>query len=149
MPMQIPLIAYISIFSSLLPIIALLLFRKIKEWHLWVILFYCLYSFVNDEVILYRASHKLSYPSLLFTFTIVEFISFSVFLYSVLKNPLSKKILSVVSILFLGLCLYPLVFRLKGTSNFDSVQTSVEAIIVIVFALVYLFEEMNQPQVTF
>mgnify|MGYP001770955800 CR=1 FL=1 len=148
--MQLPLIAYISQYSAFLPIIVgFVLFNKIKDWRLWAILFYCLYSFINDEVIVYRVIHHLSYQGFLFIFTLIEFLTFSFFLYSFLKGSLSKKLILTVSILFICFCLYLFVFKLRKDANFDSVQTSVEAIVVIIASLIYLFEEINKPDVTF
>lgn len=147
--MQLPPLAYISIFSALLPIIVgLLFFKRLKPWHLWVIIFYGIYSFVNDEVIVYKLTNHLPYKRYLFTFTIVEYLAFATFLWSVIKHPLVKKAIIITSIAFTLFCLYTLLIRPK-IGNFDSVQTSIEAIVVIVFSLIYLFEEINKPQVAF
>lgn len=143
------LTTYLSQYSALLPIIVgLLFFNRIREWHLWVIFFYCLYSFGNDYLIIYRFKHHLTYKKFLFTFTIIEYLVFAGFLWSILKNELLRKILLGVSIAFTLFCLYPLLIRPK-IGNFDSVQTSIEAIVVIIFSLIYLFEEINKPQVAF
>lgn len=143
------LTTYLSQYSALLPIIVgLLFFKRIKEWHLWVIFFYCLYSFGNDYLIIYRFKHHLTYKKFLFIFTIIEYLAFTTFLWSMLKNKIIRNSLLIISILFTLFCLYPLLI-LPKIGNFDSVQTSIEAIVVIIFSLIYLFEEINKPQVSF
>jgi hypothetical protein len=143
-----PPLQIITLFSALLPITTILvLFKKIKSWQLWVIAFYCIYSFTNDNLILSRFNKGLEISTLLYSFTIVEYLVFATYLWSILKNKTFKYILIAASAFF---TIYCLTYLIQNTFiKFDSIQTSIEAIVIITFCIIYLFEEMNQPQVTF
>jgi hypothetical protein len=143
-----PLSVLLSQYSALIPIVVFLIFlNKIKSWQLWVIFFYCAYSFTNDNLIISRFGKGLEITTLLYYFTIVEYLVFSTYLWSILKNRAFKYILITISVLFTFYCLF---YILQNTfKGFDSIQTSIEAIVIITFCIIYLFEEMNQPQVTF
>lgn len=143
-----PLSVLLSQYSALIPIVVFLIFlKKIKNWQLWVIFFYCAYSFTNDNLIISRFNKGLEISNLLYTFTIVEYLIFATYLWSILKNKSFKLILIAASALF---TIYCLAYLIQNTFiKFDSIQTSIEAIVIITFCIIYLFEEMNQPQVTF
>jgi membrane-bound ClpP family serine protease len=53
----------------------------------------------------------------------------------------------VLTILFISFCIFNILA--KPFKNFDSVPTSIEAILLIAYCIVYLFEEVNKPQITF
>lgn len=144
---MLPLI-YISPLSHLLPIlIFLLFFRGKKELSVWVIFFYCIYSFSNDLIILYRSDHKLEYLIFLYTFTIIEYLFFSILLYSLIQSKVLRKGIIVISLLFIGFCLYNIINT--PIKKFDSVQASIESILVIAYCIIYFYQQLNQPQVTF
>lgn len=143
-----PPIQIATLFSALLPIATnLILFKKIKSWQLWVISFYCLYSFSNDLFILNRFSKGKEISTLLYSFTVVEYLVFATYLWAVLNSKLLKKVLLTVSALFTLYCFFYIVQ--KPFSKFDSVQTSIEAIVIFSFCIIYLFEQINQPQIIF
>lgn len=143
-----PLSVLFSQYSTVLPILVFLLFlKKTRGWHLWVIFFYCIYSFSNDTVILYRFNQGESVKGFLYCFTIIEYLIFASFLFSILINKTIKRILIFVSLLFTISCLY-LIF-METLKKFDSFQASVSAILLIAFCIVYLFEQINKPEITF
>lgn len=143
-----PLSALFQQYSYFLPILVFLFyFKKIKDWHLWVVFFYCLYSYINDTIVVYRFRHNLAINNLLYSFTIIEYLIFALCLFKVLKNNISKKVLLVVSALFLLFCFYAITHQ--TLKKFDSVQSSLSAIILISFCIIYLFEQINKPDITF
>ena len=142
-----PSLDYISAFSNLLPILIFLpFFSKRKELPVWVIFFYCIYSFINDFIILYRDNNGLSFSIFLYVFTIIEYILFSFLLYFLIKNKTVKKAILLLSLCFIAFCLYN-IFD-KAVEAFDSVHASVESILLIAYCIIYLYEQLNQPQTT-
>lgn len=143
-----PLSVTLSQYSAILPIVVfLLLLKKIKDWHLWVIFFYCVLSFSNDTILIYRDNRGLRIREFLYSFTIIEYLIFAAYLVSILTNKLVKKILLILSTLFTIFCLYIIIG--ESLKKFDSVQSSISAIILISFCIIYYFEQINQPQFTF
>jgi hypothetical protein len=143
-----PLSALLQQYSPILPILAFLFFfKKIRGWHLWVIFFYCLYSFANDYFILDKVEKGLSIKIQLYIFTVIEYTVFAFFLGSILENELIKKILVGVSIAFVVFCFYQI--YAQTIKVFDSLQTAMGAIILIAFCIAYLYEQINKPQLTF
>jgi hypothetical protein len=53
----------------------------------------------------------------------------------------------LASVLFLTFCLY--LVTQENLDIFDSVQCSISAIILIAFCIIYLFEQINKPELTF
>ena|SRR5579875_2193690 len=142
------MLSYISQYSAFLPVaVFLAFFRKIKEWHIWIIAFYCIYCFGNDWLMTYRFKHGLRIGAFFYIFTIIEYSIFAIFLWSIFSNKLLKRILLILSIVFIAFCLEVLV--LHTIKKFDSVQVSTEAIIILGFCIAYLFEQVNKPQITF
>jgi hypothetical protein len=138
----------LSVYSSLLPIlISLFFYKKIKEISIWVVVLYCLYSFVNDEIIDHKLKHDQNVSIYLYYFTLFEYLAFGGILYTFIKKSAIKKVLIFATIIFSFFCLYMINFgKLKV---FDSLQTSIECIIIILFCLYFLFEQLANPQEEF
>ncbi len=140
------LVDSILYFSGILPILVFLIFIfKMKKDEVWVIFFYCVYSFSNDSLIIYRSSHSLKFSVFLYVFTLLEYLFFSFVLYFFIRNTLFKKIIILISIAFTIFCLYNILFT--RFSKFDSYQASIESILIIIYCIFFLFEEMNNPQI--
>lgn len=136
----------ISYFSGLLPLLVfLLLLRRMKEGLVWVIFFYCIYSICNDSIIIYRASHHLSFSVFLYIFTLLEYLFFSIVLYFFLHSPFLKAIVITLSIVFVCFCLYNIFFI--NFKKFDSYQASIESILIIAYCVFFFFEEINNPRI--
>ncbi len=143
-----PLSTILAQYSALLPIIVFFLyFKKIKDWHLWVIFFYCVVSFSNDSVLIYRVKHDLDLKPFLYAFTIIEYLIFAVFLFSIIQSKVVKRVLLALSVLFTLFCLYAITWEVL--KKFDSVQSCLSAILLISFCIIYLFEQINKPDITF
>lgn len=143
-----PTLDFITYFSSLLPILVFLPFLlKKKELPVWVIFFYSLYSFSNDTIIIYRSDHHLRFSIFLYIFTIIEYLLFAFILFKVIINKKVKQIIILASVLFTAFCLFNILG--KHIHQFDSVQASIESILIIAYCITYFYEQINQPQVTF
>ena len=114
---------------------------------LWVILFYCAYSFSNNTKVMYDSDHGRNSFFLFYVFTIVEYLLFAIFIYTVLGRPVLRKALIVCSALFTSFCLFNIFSQPKY--HFDSLQTSIESLILLIFCILFFFEQINKPQVVF
>lgn len=139
---------YLSFSSHFLPIVLFFL-RRGKEKSTpesKVLIYYILYSIVSDTLLLLTTDDS-SILFLLSLYTVIEYIAFSFFLYHNIKKRIIK---IVVFISIFGFSLYSGIhYSLAGTFNFDSLPASIEALLIISFCVVYLFERLNTPEVSF
>jgi hypothetical protein len=141
---------WIAYFFGLLPIMVFLFFlfyRKSFQIPLWVILLYSIYSFANDTKAVYDHFHDGASLILLYIFTIVEYSLFALFIHRVLGNPFYKRALILCSVLFIAFGLFNILFQPQY--QFDALQTSIEVLILLVFCILFLFEQINKPEITF
>jgi hypothetical protein len=121
--------------------------RHTKRKELWVIFIYSLYSFLNDVILFNLSTLNLSGKLFLSTYTLVEFFLFSYFIWLIIDNKQFKKVIAVVSSLFIiFICYY---FFTTKWNFFDSVPVACESILIFTFSLYYLFEQINKPRVLF
>ena len=139
---------YLSFLSHFLPIVLFFL-RRGKEKitpESKVLVCYILYSIVSDTLLL-LATNNSSIFFLLSLYTVIEYCTFSFFLHHIIKKPVIK---NVIFISMWGFCLYSGIhYTLGGTFNFDSLPASIEALMIIIFCVIYLFERLNTLEVTF
>jgi hypothetical protein len=120
--------------------------RHTKRKELWVIFIYSIYSFLND-VILFNLANKVTTRLLLSTYTLAEFFLFSLFIWLIIDSRQFKKVIAIVSTLFvIFICYY---FLTTKWNFFDSVPVACESILIFTFSLYYLFEQINKPRVLF
>lgn len=116
--------------------------RHTKRKELWVIFIYCVYSFLNDFILV-----DLWTKLFLSTYTLVEFFLFSYFIWLIIDNKQFKKVIALVSSLFIiFICYY---FFTTKWNFLDSVPIACESILIFTFSLYYLFEQINKPSVLF
>jgi hypothetical protein len=143
----------ISNYSALLPLVIVFFYSRIKKdnnyLRYWVILLYCILSFL--EFLVYRFFHAGTKPVIelivLSTFTIFEYSFFAYFLYLNINNNSLKKLIIILSILFVGYALFH--FKFNTDKNFDSVPASVECILIIIYCIFYFFDKLNDPSINF
>jgi len=139
------LLRIISIFSGLLPIFFFTLFRSRNRYGgVMVIFFYCIVSFLTDlsyDFLKRRISNFYIYS----TFTIVEYTLFALFLYLCFKEKVFKYILLLCSLIFYGIAFYTLFS--KRTAGFDSFSASLEAVFIIIYSILFLYEQIKDPAV--
>lgn len=81
--------------------------------------------------------------------SIIEYTLFSIFLYLSFKQKNFRLILLILSLVFYGL-VFSFVFRYSSdTQNFDSPSASLEAILIIVYSIFFLFEQIKDPSIVF
>jgi len=109
-----------------------------------VILFYTIASFLTDLSygLLKRETSDFYIYS---TFTIIEYSFFALFLYLCFKEKVFKYILLLCSLVFYGIAFYTLLS--KRTADFDSLSASLEAVFIIIFSILFLYEQIKDPAV--
>ena len=128
-----------------MPIISFF-FVKDKKAGLWVIFFYFVYGFLSDAVI--NSIVNGIHPFLGWRmFTVIEFIVLSVYFHKIISNKIIKKIIPVIATVFVLFCLYDL-FTSKS-SYFDSVPVAVEAILILGYCVIFLFQQLKSPDSLF
>ena len=80
-------------------------------------------------------------------YTIAEYTLMAIFFYLTLQTPAFKKALIVCSVLFY--IISPINIIYYRNLNFDSLTFSAEAGFVVVFSIMYFYEQINDPKVTF
>lgn len=130
-----------------MPIVIFLLFLKEqKSKELWVIFLFTIYSFLNDCGLYFLKGQETA-VQLLNLFTIVELGTFSYFFYIIFRFKYKKAILAIISgifILFSSIYLYS--FPAGEVSNIQSLPVTIEAFILITYALYYFYEQIERPQ---
>jgi hypothetical protein len=144
------LVEHISEFSPLLPLALFFIFLKQnKKKELRVIVFYILYSFINDVsiIIASQKDNALLVKYLSGIFTVAEYLFFISFFSLTIQNKTAKNILFFVSILFIAICGFNYLFN--KSSIFDAIPAVTESIIIISYCIYYLFEQIKTPQLLF
>ncbi len=141
------LLANSSSISGILPIIFFFIFfRRNKELVLWVVFLYTLLSFSTD-IAFFIAKSKVAHFRILYSFTIIEYTFFSIFLYLNLKSSIIKRFLLLGSLFFYFFALYSIA---KTTDyKFDSLSASVESTLIILYSILFFFEQLKSPENTF
>jgi hypothetical protein len=146
-----PSLEDISVYTDLLPILVILLLAfRIKVLPIWVILLYCSYSFVNNQLLILRQEEIATNDVRLYLqfFTLFEYLAFATVLYLILKNKLAKNILILISFGFTIFCVYG-IWNKEQFKSLDSLQISIESIIIVVFCLYFLAEQIIYPEIEF
>jgi hypothetical protein len=79
------------------------------------------------------------------SFTIIEYSLFALFLFLSFSKKIFKIILVVASLAFYLIATSN--FLIKANGDFDSLSASAEAVLIIVYSLFYLYEQVNDPSV--
>jgi len=139
------LLQNITLYSHLIPLFLFSLFLlRNKQLDIRVILFYCLYSFINDFLIL-RFSPNQRFV-LLSLFTVIEYSAFALVIYLNLTNNFFRKFILIISPFFIAFSIFQ--FLRSEDHNIDSLSITVEYILIIIYCLLYFFEKINDPATT-
>jgi hypothetical protein len=132
----------ISNFSDLLPLVFFLLFKlKSKEKTLRVIFFYLLYSLVSEIVLYFYHTRYFAHTMYAF-FTILEFSCFCLFYYFAVSTTIVRKGLLPLWSLFFIFALVDF-FQINKQSSFDSINTGIESIFIILMCIYYLVVQIR------
>jgi hypothetical protein len=139
----------IFIFSELLPVVFyLLFFRRNKGEGLQVVFTYCLFS-LAIEILAPLLNRTLSIGRfyLYASFTVVEYSLLTLFLYTSIRSKRQKIVPIVGSVVFFATTVAN--FLHNRTSSFDSLTASLEAILIIIYSILFLYEQIKDPSILF
>ncbi|HEY4064603.1 MAG TPA: hypothetical protein VGM30_22010 [Puia sp.] len=120
-----------------------LFYQRNKTEGFWVIFLYCILSAVADT-----AHHHIPkvYSFYIFSsFTIIEYTLFALFLYLSFKGKIFKYILLFCSVLFYVIAAFNLIA--KRSETFDSLPVSLEASLLILYSIFFLYEQITDPAI--
>lgn len=139
----------ISVLSGLLPIVLFLVFfKRNNEKKLWVIFLYAVLSLFTDAAFTSIPTDAENVEFYLFSiFTMVEYSIFAIFIFLQIKSKLIRWIIGIISLLFYGFAIYNVITGQKN--NFDSLPASIECVFVILFCILFFFEQMRNTEVSF
>jgi hypothetical protein len=139
----------ISVFSGLLPIVLFLVFfKRNNESKLWVIFLYAILSVFTDAAFSAIPKDEENAEFYLFSlFTIIEYSIFTIFIFLQIKSKLIRWIIGIISLLFYGFAIYNVLKAQEN--NFDSLPASIECVFVILFCILFFFEQMRNTEVSF
>lgn len=145
------MLVVLALISQILPVAFYLLFLKRNRGEgLGVIFFYCCFSWLTEGYFLDFVFNHLHFriPNYAIDsgFTILEFTIISWFAYTSLQGKKLKYVPLLGALIF-----YPIAIinftRNQGT--FDSIPASIEAILIISYCILLLYEQINDPTVIF
>ena len=108
---------------------------------MWVIFVYCILSLATEFLLHFE--QNLVY----FGFTLCEFTLFSLFFYLSLREKRFRYIPIIGALLFYAIAISN--FTSKGENPFDSLPASVEAILIISYCILLLYEQIKDPNIVF
>lgn len=141
---------YLSIYSDIIPaIIFIFMISKHKDKGLWVLFFFNLYSFLTNLLIINRWNNSLGLNVyfLFRLFTIMGYSLVALFFYKNITSVLIRRLIIITYIALLGYAAYD--YIISPRKSFDSIPSSIEAIFIIISAILYLFEQIKKPRVLF
>lgn len=137
-----------SIFSNLLPIVFFLLYKKRnQERKLWVIFVYTCISFLVDISYKTIATSVVKQLDVYSFFTGAEYLFFSLFFYYTYQRKIFQQFIIGCTVLFYIIILYNLHY--SQINYFDTLPASTEAVFIVIFSILYFYEQINDPSVTF
>jgi hypothetical protein len=121
--------------------------KRNRHGGFWVIFFYCLISFLTDNI--YRYLHQPVNRFYLYSgFTICEFLFISLFIYLSLKTKLLRIIILTGGLIFCPIAIINLLHGSDG-SFFDSLSASSESILLIIYSIFFLYEQLTDATVIY
>ena len=141
---------YFCIYSDIIPaILFLFVISKHQDKGLWVLFFLNVYSFANNLVIVSGLSSTLNLNNYLLyrLYTVLGYTLIALFFYKSIISKIIKRGIIISFAVFVIYAVYD--YIISPTESFDSIPSALEAILIIVFAIFYLFEQMKNPKVFF
>ena len=134
---------------ELLPVVLYASFlRRNRHKGLQVIFIYCLVSFGTEMLtpVLKRVFNISVFYSLA-TFTVIEYSLLTIFLYRSIEDRRLKYVPVIGSLVFFPIAIIN--FLRGSTTGFDSTAASIEAILIIIYSLIFLFGQIKDPAILF
>lgn len=139
----------VFLISELLPVVFYASFlRRNKHEGLQVIFIYCLASFGTEILApVLKNAFNISEFYLYASFTVIEYSLLTIFLYRSIQDPRLKYVPIIGSVAFFTLAVANFLHR--SSSNFDSWSASLEAILIIIYSIIFLYGQIKDPSILF
>ena len=111
-----------------------------------MIFVYCIISIITETVIGYL-SHKIDNFYLYASFTICEYTIITLFFILSFKEKKFKYVPVIGSVVFFIIAIVN--FAYKKSETFDSLSATVEAILIIIYSILFLYDQIRDPSVAF
>ena len=139
-----PQVAYLS---EVLSIVFFLCFLKRNKGEgLWIIFLYCVFSVLAEIIGLLLVPEKNKFYFWAF-YTITEYSIFAYFFYTAFKGKKIRYIPLIGSFLFC--VVVGITFYNRNTKAFDSLSASMEALLMIIYSIVFLYDQMTNPEIMY
>ncbi|OQP62120.1 hypothetical protein A3860_29665 [Niastella vici] len=114
----------------------------------FIITSYSIASFASDQIsgwlfVIDRSSAAYSVQN---AFTLIEYSLFALLIYLEIHNKRVKKIVLFLSFSFYCTCIYNYI---SSPPHFDSLNVTLESILIIAYCIYFFFEQINIPRITF
>lgn len=137
------LLQKLALLSEILPIIFYLCFlQRNKDTGLWVVFLYSLLS-ICVEVFNFNWKGVIDSFYVYAGLTICEYSIFSYLMFSSLKAKTHRLIILIGTAIFILIACYQLVDW--KSRKFDTLSVSVEAILIIIYSILYLYQDLSSP----
>ncbi len=143
------MLSFLFYLFEFLPVIFYVSFlRRNKHEGLQVIFIYCATS-LGTEILgpILKKVFSVNTFYILASFTVIEYSLLTIFLYQSIKEPRNKYVPIIGSVAFFVIAIMN--FLQGRTSNFDSYSASVEAILIIIYSLLFLYGQIKDPAILF
>ena len=141
---MLPLVAYLS---ELLSIVFFLCFLKRNKGEgLWIIFLYCVCSVLAEIIGIYLFDPKNKFYFWAF-YSITEYSIFAYFFYNTFKGQKIRFIPLIGTFLFF--VVVGITFYNRNTKAFDSLSASMEALLMIIYSIVFLYDQISNPAIMF
>jgi hypothetical protein len=142
------ILLFLYIFE-LLPVVLYASFlRRNRHEGLQVIFIYCLVSFGTEILTpLLKKAFDINVFYSLATFTVVEYFLLTIFLYQSIPDRRLKYVPVIGSLVFFPVAIIN--FLQGRITSFDSTAASVEAILIIIYSLLFLYSQIKDPAILF
>jgi hypothetical protein len=114
----------------------------------FIVTSYSISSFASDKISgwLFIMQRNAAAYSVQNAFTLIEYSLFALLIYLEIHNKRVKKIILFLSFCFYCTCIYNYI---SSPPHFDSLNVTLESILIIAYCLYFFFEQINIPRVTF
>jgi hypothetical protein len=144
---ELQLVENIARLSLLLPII-LFFFQKNRSRELWVIYFYVLFSVLRQILIQLFSKHNPTVVEILGELNpLTNYLFIGSFFYIANENKLDKKFIIIISVLYIPTQFFQFLFELTDSSL--SIISTINTLIVLGFCLIYFYNQLKNPDITF
>ena len=125
-------------------------FKRNKKEGLWIIFLSCVFSIVAEiaaSIIIITKGYEKYMFYFWASYTIAEYSFFALFFYTTFKKKKTKYIPIIGTLFFYGIVF--ITFYKKGTQAFDSLSASMEAILMIIYSIVFLYGQITSSEIIY